>query len=155
MGATGYNADSAAVEQGWRHDSWFTTEARYLFNFSGAFSLDFYGDDDTFVFINGTLVIDLGGVHQRIPGHVDVDAIGNAPYTWGGAIDPTTNQIACATAALPLPGSTRIPSDADAEGLPHRFVLGLQMGKTEIAIFGADRGARSRTPAHRQRLLDE
>jgi fibro-slime domain-containing protein len=34
--------------------------------FNGAFSLQFFGDEDTFVFINGLLVIDLGGVHQRI-----------------------------------------------------------------------------------------
>ena len=48
-------------------------EARYLFVFNGAFSLQFYGDDDMFIFINGVLVIDLGGVHQRLPGRVDVD----------------------------------------------------------------------------------
>ena len=46
--------------QGWYHDSWFTDEARYLFNYNGAFSLQFYGDDDMFVFINGVLVVDLG-----------------------------------------------------------------------------------------------
>ena len=52
--------------QGWFHDFWFTDEARYLFTHAGAFTLQFYGDDDMFVFINGILVIDLGGVHQRL-----------------------------------------------------------------------------------------
>ena len=64
-------------QQGWYHDSWFTDEARYLFTHTGAFSLQFYGDDDMFIFINGKLVIDLGGVHQRLPGRVDVSADGH------------------------------------------------------------------------------
>ena len=40
--------------QGWYHNFWFTTEARYLFNFTGAFSVQFFGDDDLFIFINGS-----------------------------------------------------------------------------------------------------
>ena len=40
----------------------------------GAFSLQFFGDDDLFIFINGKLIIDLGGVHQRLPGLVSIVA---------------------------------------------------------------------------------
>jgi fibro-slime domain-containing protein len=72
--------------QGWFHDSWFSTEVRYLFAFTGPFSLQFFGDDDTFIFINGHLVIDLGGVHQRLPGKVSVDATGAATIQEGGNI---------------------------------------------------------------------
>ena len=57
--------------QGWFHNFYYTTEVRYLFNYAGPFELSFYGDDDLFIFINGVLVLDLGGVHQRLPGTVE------------------------------------------------------------------------------------
>jgi fibro-slime domain-containing protein len=84
--ATEPGGDWVIGMQGWFHDSWFSVEARYLFAFNQAFDLQFYGDDDTFVFINGVLVIDLGGVHQRLPGKVHVDANGNATTQEGGEV---------------------------------------------------------------------
>jgi fibro-slime domain-containing protein len=138
--------------QGWFHNSWFTDEARYLFTHTGAFSLQFYGDDDMFIFINGKLVIDLGGVHQRLPGRVDVAANGMATITEGGSLN------AAGTAILPCPSAdpyTALTFNAmtnmDNQGrmnctiqncdCRNRMVdLGLQMGRTyEIAVFGADR----------------
>src|SRR5262249_46525979 len=71
----------APALQGWYHNFYYTSEARYLFTFNGAFSAQFYGDDDLFIFINGRLVLDLGGVHQRLPGRVQVQADGSAMIT--------------------------------------------------------------------------
>jgi fibro-slime domain-containing protein len=131
--------------QGWYHDFWYTTEARYLFVFSNAFELQFYGDDDLFIFINGRLVLDLGGVHQRLPGHVSVDAIGNATIVEGGAVDPLTGVMNPCPAVDQL---TKLITNATCPGgtcdCRTRALTAAQMGMTpggtyEIAVFHADR----------------
>jgi fibro-slime domain-containing protein len=141
-------------QQGWYHDSWFTDEARYLFQYDGDFTLQFYGDDDMFIFINGILVVDLGGVHQRLPGKVSVTGpTGMASITEGGSLDTTgTNILPCAGGADPYTGvAFNLTTGNDGNGHMNctntmcdcrtRAVnLGLAMGRTfEIAVFGADR----------------
>jgi len=131
---------------GMTHDSYFTDEARYYFVYDGAngISLNFYGDDDLFIFINGTLVLDLGGVHQQLPGKVTVSGSpGDAKVLEGGCVDATYNQVgASAGSTVCSPGNVK-PALAAASGDDFRdrtVKLGLETGKVyEIAIFGADR----------------
>jgi fibro-slime domain-containing protein len=56
------------------HNYHFTTEVHVRFSYHGGESFTFRGDDDVFVFINGHLAIDLGGVHPAQMGSVDLDA---------------------------------------------------------------------------------
>ena len=51
----------------------FTTEIHLEFQYTGGEFFTFRGDDDLFLFINGHLAIDLGGVHPAEEDSVDLD----------------------------------------------------------------------------------
>ena len=102
------------------HNFSFTSEVRYWFPYdkSKSYTLDFVGGDDVWVFINGKLAVDLGGVHTPVDGSIVIDANGNGNTT---------------VTAFDAQGVATTPTKSTA-------ALGLQDGKVyEIAVFYAQR----------------
>jgi fibro-slime domain-containing protein len=81
-GYTGWPWEDSVIPGAPAHDFHFTTEVVYWFKYDASTSavLDFLGDDDVWVFVNGKLAVDLGGTHVPEAGSVTIDASSAARF---------------------------------------------------------------------------
>lgn len=125
------------------HNYWFTDEIHYYFALAPeGFSVQVNGDDDLYVFVNGVLVIDSGGTHNRLPGKVSIDPTGVASITEGGFVDALGNIVPCPSNDPRDPYLTvcGVKASAGVDCRQRTVDLRMEVGKIyELAIFGAER----------------
>ena len=57
-------------ERDYGHNFHFTTELEYFIQYAGGELLEFSGDDDVWIYVNGRLAVDIGGIHAVEDGSV-------------------------------------------------------------------------------------
>jgi fibro-slime domain-containing protein len=115
----GFVASGDELKRG-NHNFGFTSEVRRWFQFDGGELLTFNGDDDVWVFVNGQLALDIGGVHP-----VEVRTI---RLNANGSVDCKEGE----------PGAQTFDNLVDCKVA--KRTLTLTLGKVyEIALFHAER----------------
>lgn len=105
------------------HNFYFTTEVQTWLQYTAATNatLEFTGDDDVWVFVNGVLAVDLGGIHVPEDGEVAINATTAARFglTEGGVYNLTVFQaerrMEGSSFRLTLSGFENTPSECKAD----------------------------------------
>jgi fibro-slime domain-containing protein len=118
----------------------FTSELRYFFQYKGGETLSFSGDDDVWVYVNGKLAMDLGGLHPQYEGQLVLGDDGNGTAVNDSNCSPFVRNVNKdpADPALPNPTAGCYSTLEQTDNTDDRF--GLTKGNVyEIVLFHAER----------------
>lgn len=123
-------------------DYGFTSELRYFFQYKGGERLTFTGDDDVWVYVNGKLAVDLGGLHSELSGQVvlgDEDGSCSAHgVAFGSLPDPAGGCYSAAEQGSSI--DRRFPNKNMIDATTSMPETGLIKGHVyEIVLFHAER----------------
>ncbi len=124
----------------------FTFELNTTFTYEPGQKFTFIGDDDVWVYVNGTRVIDLGGVHSAITGNVllfDGKAfVVNNHFTTGGMVQQVSSamasQLATKWSQLGLSGNCPISQNdkyVDLDLLGDKVDLRAEFNDTTATVY--------------------
>jgi len=112
------------------HNYHFTTELRYFFQYQGGETLTFRGDDDVFVYVNGRLAVDIGGIHGAQWARVVLGDDGDPGGVDSDCSASTTNDVE--------PDPCELSAEEAGDATDTRFGL-TNGGVYEIVLFHAER----------------
>ncbi len=97
-----WQADPSGIQRNFH----FTSEIAYWFEYTAGMTaeLSFVGDDDLWVFVNGRLAVDLGGLHVPVEGRFTLNANGSINLLHG--VDGSSDQNVAATSNVTTFGLT-------------------------------------------------
>ena len=106
-----------------QHNFYFTTEVKTWFKYDATTNatLEFTGDDDVWVYVNGTLAVDLGGIHEPEDGEVTISSATAATFglTAGNVYELSVFQaerrMEGSSFRLTLSGFEQAPSDCSPD----------------------------------------
>lgn len=121
---------------GVRRNFHFTMEVHNTFTYQGTEIFTFRGDDDLWVFIDGKLVIDLGGVHSSLKRTIDLRLTNPKNKTKNS----DTLTIRAEDLHVDAPGETRVPANERLKSSASDPDLVLEVGKEySLDLFFAER----------------